>query len=192
MLLIGLLVYGYLTLRNDNTIIIKKADKGSTVVLMNRDDYIAEVERQLNDTKFYKKLDENPQEQFQKDIDEVIKNIELSKSTRESINPPGSDIFLIFYVLPKIHKELDSKLPLGYPGRPIVSGCGSLTENISAYVDLIPQNAFLVTLDVKSLYSNILHSDGIRACDHFMSEGGKSQEARSVISKLINLVLTKK
>ena len=42
-------------LRNDNTIIIKKADKGSTVVLMNRDDYIAEVERQLNDTKFYKK-----------------------------------------------------------------------------------------------------------------------------------------
>ena len=191
-MLIGLLVYGYLTLRNDNTIIIKKADKGSTVVLMNRDDYIAEVERQLNDTKFYKKLDENPQEQFQKDIDEVIKNIELSKSTRESINPPGSDIFLIFYVLPKIHKELDSKLPLGYPGRPIVSGCGSLTENISAYVDLIPQNAFLVTLDVKSLYSNILHSDGIRACDHFMSEGGKSQEARSVISKLINLVLTKK
>ena len=42
-------------LRNDNTIIIKKADKGSTVVLMNRDGYIAEVERQLNDTKFYEK-----------------------------------------------------------------------------------------------------------------------------------------
>ena len=39
-------------LRNDNTIVIKKADKGSNVVIMNRDDYIAEVERQLNDTKF--------------------------------------------------------------------------------------------------------------------------------------------
>ena len=50
---------------------------------------------------------------------------------------------------------------------------------------------FLVTLDVTSLYSNIPHDDGIKACDHFMSEGGKSQEARSVISKLINLVLTK-
>ena len=35
--------------------ILIQADKGSTVVLMNRDDYIAEVERQLNDTKFYKK-----------------------------------------------------------------------------------------------------------------------------------------
>ena len=49
----------------------------------------------------------------------------------------------------------------------------------------------MVTLDVKSLYSNIPHSDGIKACGHFMSEGGKSQEARSVISKLINLLLTK-
>ena len=77
---------------------------------------------------------------------------------------------------------MDSALPLGYPGRPIVSGCESLTENITAYI---------VTLDVSSLYSNIPHDDGIKACDHFMSEGGKSQEARSVISKLINLVLTK-
>ena len=39
---------------------IKKADKGSTVLVMNRDDYITEVERQLNDTNFYEKLDEIP------------------------------------------------------------------------------------------------------------------------------------
>ena len=42
-------------LRSDNSIVIKKADKASTVVIMNRDDYIAEVERQLNNSKFYKK-----------------------------------------------------------------------------------------------------------------------------------------
>ena len=35
---------------SDNSIVIKKADKGSTVVIMNRDDYIAEVERQLNNS----------------------------------------------------------------------------------------------------------------------------------------------
>ena len=49
----------------------------------------------------------------------------------------------------------------------------------------------MVTLDVKSLHSSIPHSGGIKACNHFMFEGGKSQKARSVISKLINLVLTK-
>ena len=149
----------------------------------------------------------------------MLKNIQISKSTLENISPSGNGRIPIFYVLPKIHKKLDSALPLGYPGRPIVSGCGSLTENISAYIDSIlkphmeslpsyvkdtsdfitkihnlkgiPQNAFLVTLDVTSLYSNIPHDDGIKACDHFMTEGGKSQEARSVISELINLVLTK-
>ena len=65
-------------LRSDNSIVIKKADKGSTVVIMNRDDYIAEVERQLNNSKFYKKLDDNPKEQFQKDVIEVLENIKIT------------------------------------------------------------------------------------------------------------------
>ena len=68
---------------------------------MNRDDYIAEVERQLKDTKFYEKLDENPQEQFRKDIDEVLINIEISESTRENIIPSGSGRIPILYVLQK-------------------------------------------------------------------------------------------
>ena len=36
-------------------IIIKPADKGSAVVVLNKKDYIAEGMRQLSDTKFYKK-----------------------------------------------------------------------------------------------------------------------------------------
>lgn len=35
-----------------------------------------------------------------------------------------------FYSLPKEHKN---KIPS--PGRPIVSGCGSLTENLSKFID---------------------------------------------------------
>ena len=55
----------------------------------------------------------------------------------------------------------------------------------------IPETAFMVTLDVTSLYSNIPHDDGISACEYFMSKDGKSQETKSVISELIKLVLTK-
>ena len=36
----------------------------------------------------------------------------------------------------------------------------------------------------------IPHNDGIKACDHFMSEGGKSHKSRSVISNFINFVFT--
>ena len=42
-----------------------------------------------------------------------------------------------FYILPKTHKERDENLPIGYPGRPIVSACNSSTDNISKYVDYV-------------------------------------------------------
>ena len=37
------------SLANDRSIIIKKADKGSCVVVLDRDDYIAKAEKQLSD-----------------------------------------------------------------------------------------------------------------------------------------------
>ena len=67
----------------------------------------------------------------------MLRNIEIAESIRENISPSGSGRITIFYVLPKIIKKMDSALPLGYPSRPIVSGCGSITENISSYVDSI-------------------------------------------------------
>ena len=89
-------------------------------------------------------------------------------------------------MLPKIHKK-------DVPGRPIISGCGSPTANLSTYLDhylkpvvqttasyfkntthflqilsehdgLIPPNSLLVTFDVKSLYTNIPHGEGIQCC----------------------------
>ena len=32
----------------------------------------------------------------------------------------------------------------------------------------LPSNPLLVTLDVSSLYTNIPHNEGIKACDHFL------------------------
>ena len=42
-------------------------------------------------------------------------------------------------MLPKIHKEYDATLSVGYPGHPIVSTCNSRTENISGLFDEILQ-----------------------------------------------------
>ena len=41
------------TLKNNTQIVIKKADKGSAIVVMNKSDYITEATRQLADGKFY-------------------------------------------------------------------------------------------------------------------------------------------
>ena len=42
---------------NDKSIVIKKADKGSCVVVWDRDDYIADAEKQLKDKNLYRDVD---------------------------------------------------------------------------------------------------------------------------------------
>ena len=188
---------------------------------MNREDYIAEVERQLNDQSYYEKLHENPHEKFKTEIQEVISEIKDRHILNgfDNVSIPNENRVPQFYILPKTHKPNNPCLPLGYPGRPIVSACGSLTENVSAFIESIlkphkeslpsyikdttdfitkirqlPQlskDSFLVTLDVSSLYGNIPHSDDIEACKSFMDNGCKRKESIQCISKLIELVLTK-
>ena len=53
----------------------------------------------------------------------------------ENFNLSSENITPQFYILPKTHTTKNPDLPLGYPGRPLVSACGSLTENESAFLD---------------------------------------------------------
>ena len=43
-------------LANDRSIVIKKADKGSCVVVWDRNDYMGEAEKQLSDENIYKDI----------------------------------------------------------------------------------------------------------------------------------------
>ena len=50
------------SLANDQSIIIKEADTGGAVVIMDRERYIEKVEHMLSDKKkYYEKLDTDPQ-----------------------------------------------------------------------------------------------------------------------------------
>ena len=90
------------------------------------------------------------------------------------------------YFHPKIHKKSN-------PGRPIVSSINSHSSKISEFVDIhlkdivdkikshikdttdfikkiemienLPEHAILVTMDVKSLFTQIPHSEGINALE---------------------------
>ena len=46
-------------LKNDKTIVIKGADKGSVVVVCDRDDYIQKAEKRLGDKEMYEKVRNN-------------------------------------------------------------------------------------------------------------------------------------
>lgn len=202
-------------LKRNKDIIIKKADKGGAVVILNRIDYINEAMRQLNDDKSYKKLDEDPSNYVFTKINKILKNLEnqnlITKNIYNKLKCKDPSIGR-FYLLPKIHKE-------GNPGRPIISSCGTITENISAFVDSflksippllpsyikdsihflnkikqlndmgLPRNIILCTLDVASLYTNIPHKEGIEACFHFLKKYNNNYPLPRTICNLIQIIL---
>ena len=64
-------------LSNRDDIVVCKADKGGAVVITDVDDYISEANRQLNDERFYKKVDENPTGLHAALVDNAIDGLRL-------------------------------------------------------------------------------------------------------------------
>ena len=174
---------------NNHDIIIKPADKGAAVVVMNREDYLKEGYRQLSDVKFYRVLNEDPTERHRIEVNNMLEDMkqngEIDETTQLYLSNKACRTSE-FYMLPKIHK---GQTPC--PGRPIISANGSPTEKISQFVDHflnpptqklrsyvrdtthflqiletlghLPPNCILATLDVSSLYTNIPNAEGIEA-----------------------------
>ena len=128
-------------LKDNNSIIIKPADKGGATVILDKDNYILEAIRQLNDTKYYKKIDKPL---YMENADK-IRSILMDLKSLMFINDKKFDYLYknknikprSFYILPKIHKPINTwtipgKLP---QGRPIVSNINSETYNISQYIE---------------------------------------------------------
>ena len=202
------------TLRNNKDIVIRPADKGGNIVIMNREDYIKEGLRQLSDNNHYEELSDDQTVNYNNQIHQTLQqavNLEIIDEKMKKTLYNKTPRIPNFYMLPKIHK-------IGTPGRPIVNGIGSITEKISAYIDeeirhLVPRipsylkdtthlinillgkklapTDILVTIDVKSLYTNIPHNEGIQALNRMMEESDLHPMKKLFICRLTNLVLTK-
>jgi hypothetical protein len=128
------------SLKNKTDIVIKPADKGSSVVVLNRSDYIREANRQLSDTNHYKKIKQPIYPKAKLKIDMALIYLEelkvINEKELEYLRTPENPRERLFYLLPKIHKEKDKWLePKIPPGRPIVSDCNSDTYRLSEYID---------------------------------------------------------
>jgi hypothetical protein len=122
-----------------------------------------------------------------------------------------------FYQLFKVHKKFEEPdLP---PGRPIISGCNSITENISLFIDHhakdlvptipsflqdtphllreietlkgtnIPPNTFPVSIDVVGLYTNIPHEEGIKSLKKALNTRTNQEVPTSLLVNLLERVL---
>lgn len=59
-------------LKKDESVILKKANKGGATVLMDKQQYMDEAIKQLADETVYKKLKNDPTNQFKKEIDSFL------------------------------------------------------------------------------------------------------------------------
>ena len=126
------------SLADDRSIVIKKADKGSCVVVWDRWDYIKEAEKQLGDSTVYKEINYNKKILSQL-VDSSNKYFKKLNSTGY-ISYKEMKYFTYeykkacnlgeLYLLPKIHKKL-----FNVPGRPVISNCGMPTEKVSEFLD---------------------------------------------------------
>ena len=91
-------------LRRNTSIVIRPADKGGAVTILNTQDYIEEAENQLMDTKFYVRINLDPSNIFNSLCKELLDGLSsnISDTVRELI-PPQPKIGY-FYTLPKVHK----------------------------------------------------------------------------------------
>ena len=181
------------SLTDDRSIVIKKADKGSAVVVWERNDYIKEAERQLGDRSMYQKV--NFKEKFlcelvdksNSSFKELKRMMCISDKTLKYFTCEFKKATNLgkFYLLPKLHKRLEN-----IPGKPIISNCGAPTEKVSEFLDFhlksimqnggsyikdskdfkrkiknidIPNDALLVTADVVGLNPSIPHETGLSA-----------------------------
>lgn len=136
-------------LKNNTDIIIKPADKGGNIVILNRQDYINEGLRQLSDQNYYKELDQPIYKSNIKTLRTLItalytdnaishKQLQYLLPTEDNTRPRQ------FYLLPKIHKNRQSwPTHTTPPGRPIVSDVQSESYRISEFLDF-----FLLPLSI--------------------------------------------
>ena len=196
-------------LRDDPTIIIKGADKGSAVVVWDRDDYLKEASKQLEDKDVYEEVQNDPSTL----INTIMRALEKIR-IRGDLSNDTLNYFLVkdpkfarFYLLPKIHKRLHN-----VPGRPVISNCGFYTENISSFLDhhlqpiaqkvnsfikdtnhflrkikslgQLPEGAILCTIDVVGLYPNIPHEEGLASLRKFLD----ARTEKKVTTKTLSLL----
>lgn len=133
------------SLQNNKELIIKSADKGGNLVVMDRSNYEQMCLHVLQNREWYKPISQTVIEAYYREYKNIITkafaNNLIDKPTLNFLNTQEPRV-PTFYALHKVHKSLTNP-----PGRPIISGSGCLTENASSLIDTY------LSPHIKSLFS---------------------------------------
>ena len=181
-------------LMSNKNIVIQKADKGNTVVITDKDNYIKGIKNVISDTSKFELLDIPPEKYInyivnvEKKFRKLFKNLkDNGKITEDEFNricPIGSRPGIL-YGNPKVHKPVINNTP---KFRPILSAINTPGYNLAKF--LIPileplthneytvkdsfsfareittydSSLFMASLDVESLFTNIPLKETLNNC----------------------------
>ncbi|CAJ0956543.1 unnamed protein product [Ranitomeya imitator] len=197
-------------LRHNEDLLIRQADKGGGVVILNAGLYYVENLRILSDCSTYTQIPYDPTKEFQIHLEKLLGAITQKIYDYLNIKHP---VIPIYHAFPKIHKNVFPP-----PFRAIISGIGSLSENLGEWVDHFLQplvinlpgyikdtkaviaalDGFLwsshytwVTCDVVGLYPSIPHNIILTSLSYFLNKYSTyKQEIQSFIIDSVSFLLT--
>ncbi|XP_011858224.1 PREDICTED: uncharacterized protein LOC105555793 [Vollenhovia emeryi] len=124
-------------LRDNDDVLVTKADKGQVTVIMNKNKYKNQIIELLQDQNTYKKLNNDPIKRISNKMNDLVKswrdNDIIDERTYRYLNCTNGNIPRC-YGLPKLHKQ-------GFPLRIIVSTIGSPLYNIACIMHNILNKA---------------------------------------------------
>ena len=124
---------GIESLEDKKNVVIRPADKGGGVVVLDKEFYCTQLSNMLSDTSTYRKLASDPTEPYKVQLDALVDwgyhTGALNLKEKKYLAPSACRIPVI-YTLPKIRKN--EIIP---PARPIVNGIGSVTARLGEYLD---------------------------------------------------------
>ena len=169
---------------HDNSIVIRPADKGSGIVIMDAETYTDQLEKEMFESKSYEEVKEDMSVKISNKIKKLVngmhKNGSITSEVKKYLWPseiqPGK-----LQANPKIHKKIHKK---EFPIRTIVNGRNHPTEKMAELVESqleenvkslpsyiqdttdflnkistiqqpLPDNTLIFCMDVKGLYPNV-------------------------------------
>ena len=200
------------TLKNNKEIIIKTADKGTKITVIDTQQYIREGIDFLQDPNTYTKLTEDPTPNLAARVTAYVHELHqtghIDKIELQHILPPNPTKTPTIYFLRKIHKN-------PHQIRPIVTGINGPTANLSNFLDFffkqqlssIPSflknssdltailnqttlhtnhTPLLVSMDINSMYPTIPQDEAI---EYLLQHSDPLPFSKITTKRLLNFVL---
>ena len=198
-------------LRKDKSKIILTVDKGVSLVVMDKEEYISKAQALLDQPE-YKSIPADPTTRYKNKLISILKSIKaeggINEVTYRRLYPTGASSPK-FYGLPKVHKQ-------GMPLRPIVSSIGAVTYQTAKELSKILKplvgksphhvhnnedflqhpkgiqlgpDEVIISYDVKALFTSVPIQPALTIIEKLLEEDPGLQERTSMTVKNIICLL---